>query len=80
MANGLSAPPLYLTPPSLAALGDHIVEETLDAIEKGLVELGAFTADYLSEKEKPLRRNLLLLYWILYHNKLEESIKLDAIP
>jgi len=105
--------------PSFNALGDHLVPETLDALEKVLITHGAFAEGALTLPEetpaepptKPvpgspqaqpgyqptpaelygswedpsgkrndaaIRRNALLIYWVMYQQKIsEEELKLD---
>lgn len=101
--------------PSFHALGDHMVPETLDALEKALIAHGAFgEGDLVVKKEEvappseeeskkevsidglsaaeiygswedptgkgtpeTIRRNALLMYWIMYQHKLGEEVKLD---
>mmetsp|Transcript_75892 Transcript_75892/g.201635 ORF Transcript_75892/g.201635 Transcript_75892/m.201635 type:complete len:388 (+) Transcript_75892:32-1195(+) len=102
--------------PSFHALGEHLVPETLDALEAALIAHGAFSEGALVLPEGPalvepnapkaglepasavtptelyahwedttgkrsdaaIRRNALLIYWIMYKHKFgEDEIKLD---
>lgn len=59
-----------------------VVTETIDKLDAALAEEGAFddqAREACNELPRPQRRNIMLLYWQMYQNKLEKKITLDDI-
>ena len=68
--------------PSFALIGEQVNAETVDAIERVLLEqaLESDAAGLRDNTESPsMRRNVLLLFWALYRHKVGDAVEVDAM-